>query len=181
VNVGIIRLDDSSAISFLCNNYLSWVLSFSVYTQQIWTSKVSRSMCSLRPVVCPYWRLYPPCVRGVPVVRSFAGVSFDTRRHNIHCVRRAVHILRRFYSESIAFRSIDCTTTTPTQCPCSRWQPYYGPSPLLMLLFVTALSALGHFDVLSSFERCSQQQPFLPLDIYMSFPLLNVAPCQVML
>jgi hypothetical protein len=36
----------SDTISFLCNNYLSWILSFSGYTQLIWTSKVSRSICS---------------------------------------------------------------------------------------------------------------------------------------
>jgi hypothetical protein len=32
---------------------LSCTPSFSGYTQPIWTSKVSRSMCSLRPFVCP--------------------------------------------------------------------------------------------------------------------------------
>jgi hypothetical protein len=42
-----------SVISLLCNHYLSWIPSFSGYTQLIWTSKVSRSMCSLRPFVCP--------------------------------------------------------------------------------------------------------------------------------
>jgi hypothetical protein len=45
-----------------------------------------------------------------------------------------------------------------------------------MLLPVTALSALGHIGVLSSIERCPQQQPYLPMDILVSFPLLNVAP-----
>jgi hypothetical protein len=45
-----------------------------------------------------------------------------------------------------------------------------------MLLPVTVLSAHGHLGVLSWFERCSQQQPYLPLDISVSFPLLTVAP-----
>jgi hypothetical protein len=37
----------------LCNNYWFWILSFSGFTQPIWTRKVSRSMCSLRPFVFP--------------------------------------------------------------------------------------------------------------------------------
>jgi hypothetical protein len=45
-----------------------------------------------------------------------------------------------------------------------------------MLLPVTALSALGHVGVLSSFEGCSQQQPYVPMDILVSIPLVNVAP-----
>jgi hypothetical protein len=45
-----------------------------------------------------------------------------------------------------------------------------------MLLPVTVLSNLGHFGVLASFEHCSQQQPYLPMDISVSFPLLIVAP-----
>jgi hypothetical protein len=35
-----------------------------------------------------------------------------------------------------------------------------------LLLPVAVLSDLGHLGVLSSFERCSQQQPYLPLDIH---------------
>jgi hypothetical protein len=36
--------------------------------------------------------------------------------------------------------------------------------------------AHGHLCVLPSFERCSQHYPYLPMDILVSFPLLNVAP-----
>jgi hypothetical protein len=46
----------------------------------------------------------------------------------------------------------------------------------VLMLPVTVLSSLGHFHVLSSIERCYQQQPYPTLDISVSFPLLNVAP-----
>jgi hypothetical protein len=49
----IFHHDHSFAISLLCNNYWFWILSFSGFTQPIWTRKVSRSMCSLRPFVFP--------------------------------------------------------------------------------------------------------------------------------
>jgi hypothetical protein len=49
-------------------------------------------------------------------------------------------------------------------------------SPLWTVLPTTSLSANGDFGVLSSIELCSWQQPYLPLDILVSFPLLIVAP-----
>jgi hypothetical protein len=64
-------------------------------------------------------------------------------------------------------------------CPsvecCLQWQllrpmDTYMSSPLWRLLPTLSQSANGHFGVLSSIERCSQQQPYLPMNILVSFP-----------
>jgi hypothetical protein len=45
-----------------------------------------------------------------------------------------------------------------------------------MLPVVATPSAHGHFSVLPSFERCSQQQPYPPMDIHLLPPFLKLLP-----
>jgi hypothetical protein len=64
--------------------------------------------------------------------------------------------------------SFPLLNVAPKNSPICQWT-----RPLLYwtLLPATALSANGHFGVLSSIEHCSQWQPYPPLDIAVSFPL----------
>jgi hypothetical protein len=56
---------------------------------------------------------------------------------------------------------------------CCPWTLLYPPL-FLLLPPTTALSANGHSCVFPYFDRCSQKQPYLPTDVSVSFPLLNV-------
>jgi hypothetical protein len=122
---------------------------------------------------------------------------------NDHCTHGAVQILRRAYTASPVALDITSSPYNETASPVAlniTSSPYnetysmtthfnthvpFMSSTILMFLPATALSANGHscpsfkccpHRQLPSIERCSQQQPYLPLDISVSFPLLIVAP-----
>jgi hypothetical protein len=99
--------------------------------------------------------------------------------HNRFALARhhTVHILRRSYRTGRKSLFAAEERSCPSFFECIWMLP--GNScvlPWFKCCSVTALSVIGHFGVLSSFERCSQQQPYLPMGILVSFPLLIVAP-----